>query len=84
MKPHLPEGSEALSSLATELRGTVRSPHFTQAMQSFAAAMATGQLGPVLAQFGLPREAQEAANKGGLKLLVLIIFPIYNSFTLGE
>ena len=72
MKPHLPEGSKALSSLATELRGTVRSPHFTQAMQSFAAAMATGQLGPVLAQFGLPREAQEAANKGGLNLFVII------------
>merc|ERR1719495_2254351 len=67
LKPHLPEGSDALSSLTTELQQTVRSPHFKQAMQSFATAMATGQLGPVLAQFGLPRQAQEAANKGDVE-----------------
>merc|ERR1712002_791839 len=67
LKPHLPEGSEALSSLTTELQQTVRSPHFKQAMQSFASAMATGQLGPVLAQFGLPQQAQDAANKGDVE-----------------
>ena len=72
LKPHLPEGSEALSSLTTELQQTVRSPHFKQAMQSFASAMATGQLGPVLAQFGLPQQAQDAANKGGWLSHVLI------------
>lgn len=31
----------------------------------FSAALASGQLGPLMCQFGLPAEAVEAANKGG-------------------
>lgn len=31
----------------------------------FSAALASGQLGPLMSQFGLPAEAVDAANKGG-------------------
>lgn len=31
----------------------------------FSAALASGQLGPLMSQFGLPTEAVDAANKGG-------------------
>lgn len=67
LKPHLPAGSEAFSSGADELRATARSPHFRQAMASFSLALASGQLGPLLAQFGLPKAAQDAANKGDVE-----------------
>lgn len=67
LRPHLPQGSEAFSSNADELRATARSPHFRQAMASFSSALASGQLGPLLAQFGLPKAAQEAANKGDVE-----------------
>lgn len=32
----------------------------------FSAALASGQLGPLMSQFGLPAEAVDAANKGGM------------------
>lgn len=31
----------------------------------FSSALASGQLGPLMNQFGLPADAVEAANKGG-------------------
>lgn len=31
----------------------------------FSSALASGQLGPLMNQFGLPAEAVDAANKGG-------------------
>lgn len=34
-------------------------------MGMFSSALASGQLGPLLSQFGLPTEAVDAANKGG-------------------
>lgn len=36
-----------------------------QAMSMFSSALASGQLGPLLSQFGLPAEAVDAANRGG-------------------
>lgn len=36
----------------------------------FSAALASGQLGPLMSQFGLPAEAVDAANKGGKCLAV--------------
>lgn len=36
-------------------------------MASFSSALASGQLGPLLGQFGLPQAAIDAANKGGRK-----------------
>lgn len=37
----------------------------SQALSMFSAALASGQLGPLMSQFGLPAEAVDAANKGG-------------------
>lgn len=34
-------------------------------MGLFSSALASGQLGPLMNQFGLPSEAVDAANKGG-------------------
>lgn len=34
-------------------------------MSMFSSALASGQLGPLLSQFGLPAEAVDAANRGG-------------------
>lgn len=36
----------------------------------FSAALASGQLGPLMSQFGLPAEAVEAAGKGGKYLFI--------------
>lgn len=63
LKPFLPQG-ETIGSTEEELRATVHSPHFRSAMSSFSSALATGQLGPALAQFALPEAAQEAASRG--------------------
>jgi len=63
LKPYLPQG-ETIGTTEDELRATVHSPHFRQAMASFSSALATGQLGPALAQFQLPEAAQEAASRG--------------------
>ena len=43
-------------------------------MASFSSALASGQLGPLLAQFGLPEAAQTAAGKGGKFVLIVAIY----------
>ncbi|KAI9356721.1 proteasome complex subunit Rpn13 ubiquitin receptor-domain-containing protein [Pilaira anomala] len=52
--PFLPEESERS---VEEVRQVVRSPQFSQALQSLSAALATGQLGPLLSQLGLDPSA---------------------------
>nr|KAF6470676.1 adhesion regulating molecule 1 [Molossus molossus] len=61
--PYLPSG-ESLPQTADEIQNTLTSPQFQQALGMFSAALASGQLGPLMCQFGLPAEAVEAANKG--------------------
>uniref|UniRef100_A0A8C4QAQ5 ADRM1 26S proteasome ubiquitin receptor n=1 Tax=Eptatretus burgeri TaxID=7764 RepID=A0A8C4QAQ5_EPTBU len=63
--PFLPTG-ENLPQTANELQSTMSSPQFQQAMSMFSAALASGQLGPLMSQFGLPESAVLAAGKGGL------------------
>ncbi|CAH6776668.1 Adrm1 [Phodopus roborovskii] len=48
-------------------RQPVQVPHPAQALGMFSAALASGQLGPLMCQFGLPAEAVEAANKGDVE-----------------
>uniref|UniRef100_A0A3B4BPC4 Proteasomal ubiquitin receptor ADRM1 n=1 Tax=Pygocentrus nattereri TaxID=42514 RepID=A0A3B4BPC4_PYGNA len=62
--PYLPTG-ESLPQSADEIQNTLTSPQFQQAMSMFSSALASGQLGPLMNQFGLPSEAVDAANKGG-------------------
>ncbi|XP_068161195.1 proteasomal ubiquitin receptor ADRM1-like isoform X2 [Antennarius striatus] len=64
--PFLPSG-ESLPQSADEIQNTINSPQFQQAMSMFSSALASGQLGPLLSQFGLPAEAVDAANKGDVE-----------------
>uniref|UniRef100_A0A3Q3WAQ2 Uncharacterized protein n=1 Tax=Mola mola TaxID=94237 RepID=A0A3Q3WAQ2_MOLML len=64
--PFLPSG-ESLPQNAAEIQNTLNSPQFQQAMSMFSSALASGQLGPLLSQFGLPAEAVDAANRGDVE-----------------
>uniref|UniRef100_A0A8C6WE45 Adhesion regulating molecule 1 n=1 Tax=Neogobius melanostomus TaxID=47308 RepID=A0A8C6WE45_9GOBI len=64
--PFLPQG-ESLPQSPEELQNTLTSPQFQQALSMFSSALASGQLGPLMNQFGLPPEAVDAANKGDLE-----------------
>ncbi|XP_041080297.1 proteasomal ubiquitin receptor ADRM1-like [Polyodon spathula] len=64
--PYLPSG-ESLPQTAEEIQNTLTSPQFQQAMSMFSVALASGQLGPLMSQFGLPVEAVDAANKGDVE-----------------
>lgn len=56
---------------ATEqLAGTVSSPQFQQALSIFSAALQSGQLGPLVAQFDLGPECVDAAQRGDLEAFV--------------
>nr|XP_046253257.1 proteasomal ubiquitin receptor ADRM1 isoform X2 [Scatophagus argus] len=64
--PFLPSG-ESLPQSAEEIQNTLNSPQFQQAMGMFSSALASGQLGPLLSQFGLSAEAVDAANRGDVE-----------------
>ncbi|XP_064812278.1 proteasomal ubiquitin receptor ADRM1 isoform X2 [Oncorhynchus masou masou] len=64
--PYLPSG-ESLPQSAEEIQNTLTSPQFQQAMSMFSSALASGQLGPLMNQFGLPSAAVDAANKGDVE-----------------
>ncbi|KAM3618821.1 uncharacterized protein V6R79_025284 [Siganus canaliculatus] len=64
--PFLPSG-ESLPQSADEIQNTLNSPQFQQSMSMFSSALASGQLGPLLSQFGLPADAVEAANRGDVE-----------------
>ncbi|KAG7281079.1 hypothetical protein CRUP_027616 [Coryphaenoides rupestris] len=66
LTPYLPSG-ESLPQSPEELHLTISSPQFQQAMSMFSSALASGQLGPLMNQFGLPAEAVDAANKGDVE-----------------
>ncbi|KAM3872522.1 proteasomal ubiquitin receptor ADRM1 [Diretmus argenteus] len=64
--PFLPSGESLLQS-PEEIQNTLTSPQFQQSMSMFSSALASGQLGPLMSQFGLPAEAVDAANKGDVE-----------------
>nr|XP_006818353.1 PREDICTED: proteasomal ubiquitin receptor ADRM1-like [Saccoglossus kowalevskii] len=63
---HLPVG-ESLPRDPEQLSSTLQSPQFQQAMSLFGMALQSGQLGPLMGQFGLNAQAIDAANKGDLE-----------------
>ncbi|CAF0800801.1 unnamed protein product [Didymodactylos carnosus] len=63
--PHMPEG-ETLLKTESDLRQSIQTPQFRQAVSAFSVALQTGQLGPVLSQAGLPSDVIQAANKGDI------------------
>ncbi|XP_039878781.1 proteasomal ubiquitin receptor ADRM1 isoform X2 [Simochromis diagramma] len=64
--PFLPSG-ESLPQSAEEIQNTLNSPQFQQSMSMFSSALASGQLGPLMSQFGLPPDAVDAANRGDVE-----------------
>ncbi|KAK7502964.1 hypothetical protein BaRGS_00005913 [Batillaria attramentaria] len=67
--PYLPEG-ETLPKTVDELRNTVSSPQFQQALTSFSAALQSGQIGPLMNQFGLGEDVANAAAQGDMEAFV--------------
>ncbi|KAK7091640.1 proteasomal ubiquitin receptor ADRM1-B-like isoform X2 [Littorina saxatilis] len=67
--PYLPEG-EMLPKTEAELRNTVASPQFHQALSSFSQALQSGQLGPLMNQFGLGEDVVSAASQGDMEAFV--------------
>lgn len=66
---YLPDG-ESLPKTEQELRATVQSPQFQQALSSFSSALQSGQLGPLMSQFGLGEDVANAAAEGDLEAFV--------------
>eukprot|EP00794_Sanderia_malayensis_P012262 gene12262-13527_t len=61
----LPEVS-GLSNSEKEIQETIQSPQFKQALSTFSSALQSGQLAPLIQEFGLGKEAIDAAAKGDI------------------
>lgn len=66
---HLPT-IESDDTAKQQLKDTILSPQFQQALSMFSSALQSGQLGPVVSQFQLSSEAVAAANTGDLEQFV--------------
>lgn len=66
---HLPT-IESSANAKQQLKDTIQSPQFQQALSMFSTALQSGQLGPVVSQFELNPEAVAAANTGDLEQFV--------------
>lgn len=69
LQRHLPStGSDAPTQ--EQLKSTLQSPQFQQALSMFSTALQSGQLGPVVSQFEMGPEAVNAANSGNMEEFV--------------
>eukprot|EP00111_Clytia_hemisphaerica_P008889 TCONS_00025966-protein len=69
LKPFLP-AVENLSGTEQEIKETVQSAQFKQALSTFSAALSSGQLAPLMQQFKLSQNAIDAATKGDIVTFV--------------
>lgn len=69
LKPFLPPTASELPP-AEQLKGTVTSPQFQQAVSLLSSALQSGQLGPLINQFGLGEEAVLAATACDMEAFV--------------
>ncbi|XP_071542540.1 proteasomal ubiquitin receptor ADRM1 isoform X2 [Panulirus ornatus] len=69
LRPYLPATSEELPP-TEQLRGTVTSPQFQQAVSLFSSALQSGQLGPLINQFGLGEDAVLAASSCDMEAFI--------------
>lgn len=74
LTPYLPDSVDLPRSV-DELRQSVQSPQFRQCVTAFAAALRTGDLGPLVAQFGVGDAAVQAANDGNLEAFLRALQP---------
>jgi len=70
VKDFLPAGEEGKEVTLTDLSGTVQSPQFQQSLSMFSMALSSGQLGPLIREFGLGDEAAAAAAQGDMEAFV--------------
>ncbi|XP_070507734.1 proteasomal ubiquitin receptor ADRM1 homolog [Chironomus tepperi] len=78
LQEHLPNINETddekkpldSNSVKQQLKDTLASPQFQQALSMFSNALQSGQLGPVVSQFKLSDDAVLAANSGDLEQFV--------------
>lgn len=66
---HLPN-IDSNDNAKQQLRETISSPQFQQALSMFSSALQSGQLGPVVSQFQLNEDAVAAATTGDLEQFV--------------
>lgn len=64
--PKISSSEQNLSLLNEQFTQTVQSPQFQQALNSFSQAIQSGQIGPLIQQFGLPEGCVSAANTGSM------------------
>ncbi|XP_073846628.1 regulatory particle non-ATPase 13 isoform X2 [Musca autumnalis] len=64
---HLPETEDADENKKQQIKDTIASPQFQQALSLFSNALQSAQLGPVVSQFELTPEAVAAAYSGNLE-----------------
>ncbi|XP_014681036.1 PREDICTED: proteasomal ubiquitin receptor ADRM1-like isoform X2 [Priapulus caudatus] len=69
LMPLMPHGSE-LPQTIDELRRTIQSPQFQQALSTFSVALQSGQLGPLMSQFQLGESVTTAAAQGDVEAFV--------------
>jgi len=71
LQPLLPQlPADLTEPVVTQLKNTLSSPQFQQALSMFSAGMQSGQLGPLMQQFELSKEAVDAAIAGNLESFV--------------
>ncbi|XP_015916030.1 proteasomal ubiquitin receptor ADRM1-A isoform X2 [Parasteatoda tepidariorum] len=70
VRSFLPPSSDVPPVPSDQLRSTVQSPQFQQALGMFSAALQSGQLGPLMQQFGMTTEVVAAANSGDMEAFV--------------
>ena len=70
VKEFLPAGEDGKEVTAADLSGTVQSPQFQQSVSMFSMALSSGQLGPLVREFGLGEEAAAAAAQGDMEAFV--------------
>lgn len=69
LKPYLPPTATGMAP-AEQLKGTVTSPQFQQAVSLLSSALQSGQLGPLINQFGLGEDAVLAATACDMEAFV--------------
>lgn len=84
MKELLPEEEQQQDDATGQLRGTLHSPQFRQALGMFSSGLQTGQLAPLIREFNLGDSAIEAATKGDMEAFVKALQNNKKSPTSGE
>lgn len=69
MKDLLPQ-SEGSTDASNEISSTISSPQFKQALQLFSSGLQSGQLGPLINEFGLGDAAVAAASAGNMEAFI--------------